>query len=209
MRGLRPTCALCGALRSPVEAVRAVNVAGRPARFGGRLSGVLGWIMRFGGLFVALLVGGLAQAILPAGIVGYVLGVPIALLTTALAVALLFGGRRLRKSGENHTRATQMAAIFDLARAKGGELEAADVGRAIDLSEAEADALLTELAKRPDGKVELDVDDDGRLRYRFPALRQATRARIVDVPAAKPGDVIDAELVEDEVVPPRARSYVR
>ncbi|HVY47529.1 MAG TPA: hypothetical protein VHB21_16685 [Minicystis sp.] len=196
LRGMRATCAVCGAPRSPLDAVRAVNVAGRPARFGGELGRVLGVTVLLVGLTLALVVGGVAQALFPGSPAGLVLGVPIGLLTIAMAVALLFGARRLRTTGETRARAAQIDAIFSLAEARGGELEAHEVARAIDVPELEADALLTELAKMPEGRVELEVDDQGRLKYRFPEFLEGARrvsfatdlgARVRVAPAADGG----------------------
>ncbi len=201
MRGLKPTCALCGAMRAPAEAARAVNLAGQPARVGGRVSRALGFTVAICGTLLAVLLGGGAQLLFPDSPIGLLLGVPIFILSSALAIALLLGGRRLTRSGDERAHAGKLEAIRALARTKGGELEVEDVTKALRLSAADADALLTELAKTPDARVDLDVDDDGRLRYRFadPGVRVA-----VGMPrAAADGD---AEALEADAARGRPRT---
>ena len=70
LRGLQTYCTACGAPRSITDAPDAVNVAGQPSQVGGTVARVMGWLALVGGLFVALLLGALFQALFPAGIVG-------------------------------------------------------------------------------------------------------------------------------------------
>jgi hypothetical protein len=192
MRGIRPTCAMCGAMRSPSEVATAVNVAGQPAKVGGKVSRVAGWVVLIFGALLALFLGGGAQLLFPNSPVGLLLGVPIFLLSSAMALALLLGGKRLSQAGDARAHEVQLEAIRSLAKAKGGELEAVDVGKALGLTTEQADALLTDLAKMPEAHVDLDVDDDGRLRYRFADV--APRVRIAAQDAR--GDDLRGEKIE-------------
>jgi hypothetical protein len=204
LRGLQTYCTACGAPRSITDAPDAVNVAGQPSQVGGTVARVMGWLALVGGLFVALLIGALFQAIFPAGIVGWVVGVPIALLTLILSLTLILGGRKLKESGEDRSRRAREQALFTLASRHRGVITVPDAARALSIPEAEADALLTTLAKNPDGRVVLEVDDSGRLLYMFPQI--ATSGQRVNVPppkvrVASPWQeprVVDTELAEEE-----------
>jgi hypothetical protein len=215
VRGVRAYCTACGAPRSLINAPEAVNVAGQPARIGGTVFQALGAAALGLGLVVALLIAGIAGAFL-GGAAALWVGVPIALIALVIALPIMGGGRRLQRAGEARSRAAQETAIFALAAQRRGVLTLRDVARALSIREDEADALLTALAKRPDGAVVLDVDDNGALSYRFPDLVASyapgpagARVRVPDQPwrvpepAAPPvrvasPQVIDAELIEEQ-----------
>src|SRR5256885_2140612 len=77
-------------------------------------------------------------------------------------------------------------AIMGLARARGGVLTATEVAESLRLSTQDADAFLTELAKRGDGKTSLEVEEDGRLVYLFPDYAPANaRTRFAVEPASR------------------------
>jgi hypothetical protein len=210
VRGVRAYCTACGAPRPLATVPTAVNVAGQPARVGGGVAGVLGKVALVTGLLVALVLGSLANAIFPAATLGFWLGGVISVLTLMISLPLIFGGRRLRRSGESQIRAAQEQAVFGLAAQRRGVLIVRDVALALSLEPGDADALLTSLAKRPDAGVALDVDDNGALSYRFVDLVHSTPASRVRVaeqpwappvrvaPAAPAPRIIDAELIEDE-----------
>jgi hypothetical protein len=216
LRGLRATCASCGQLR-PLDTHRAVNVAGQPARIGGTVAHVAGWVVLVAGLLLALTVGGIAHLLFPASPAGLVLGIPIALLTLLIATMLLLGGRKMKKSGEHSSKTAHEEAIFALAEHRKGALEAREVARALALSQETADELLTDLAKRPDGRVSMEVDDEGVIRFHFSEFarprfavddRAAAPARGARVAVDPRRDAIpDAEIepIEDAAVR-RARS---
>lgn len=173
MRGLKAVCTVCGAERLPTSVP--VNVAGKPSRVGGTVASAAGVTVLLVGLFLALLVGALLQAIFPAGIVGWVVALPIAFFALAIGIGLLFGGRSLKKSGDEASLDAKERAVFAIARSKDGLVTAADVAPRLGVSTSEADAFLTALAKRGDGKVSLEVEDDGRLVYVF---RDVAPARV-------------------------------
>jgi hypothetical protein len=159
------------------------------------------------GVFIALVLGALMQAIFPAGIVGWVLGVPIAVFALAIGLGLVFGGRKLKQVGHTTSQDATEKALFGLARSRGGILSADDVAQRLHLTPLEADAFMTELAKRGDGKVSLEVDDDGRIAYVFTEMASAAaRARFATsstadrVRVATDGGMVDgaAPVVEEE-----------
>lgn len=179
-RGLGVYCTACGAQRSILNTSTPVNVAGKTGKVGGTVAGVVGWIILLVGLLVALTVGGLFQAIFPTAIIGYILGGFLGGISLLAGLGLIFGGKKLRQTGNVSERNAREEAVLAIAARRGGSITAADLAKSISIPEAEADALLTEMAKRPDGRVTLEVDDDGALRYEVRDLMRPRRARVVD-----------------------------
>jgi len=166
-RGVIAYCTACGQPRAPLTD-RSVNMAGQPSKVGGTVANVFGWLVIAGGLVTALLVGALFQAILPAGIFGWILGMVIALGSVGVGGSLVYGGSSLKKSGVGVEKDTRERAIFSLAQNRGGVLTAFDVGAALGISAEQADAVLTEYAKKDSDRVRLEVDDAGAITFVFP-----------------------------------------
>lgn len=146
-----------------------VTLAGQPSKVGGTVARVFGWLVLGGGWAIAaalagliLLLGGTWAAAVAAG--------PIALVASLIAYALLRSGRELKKSGDDTEAATKNQAIFALANARNGVLKAWDVAQMLHVTPKEADDVLTKLAKEHPDHVTVDVDDDGNVLYRFPAI---------------------------------------
>jgi hypothetical protein len=201
VRGVRAHCSACGAPRSLVETGAALNASGQTAKVGGGVAGVIGWVALVIGLTVALILGAIVSVI--AATAGMWVGGAIAFFTLAVSLPFILGGRRLRREGEGRARYAQEHAVFALAARQRGVLTARELARSLALREPEADALLTALAKRPDGRVTLEVDDDGSLSYVFHDLRPSAprvRVREVDAPGVPvpPARIIDAELIEEQ-----------
>jgi hypothetical protein len=166
-RGVVAYCTACGQPRAPLTD-RSVNMAGQPSKVGGTVANVFGWLVIGGGLITALLVGALFQAILPAGIFGWILGAVIALGSLGVGGSFVYGGKTLKQSGATVERDTRERAIFALAQNRGGVLTAFDVSAALGISAEEADAILTEYAKTDSDRVRLEVDDAGAITFVFP-----------------------------------------
>jgi hypothetical protein len=165
-RGVSAFCSACGKARLPFTA-NAVNLKGKPAKIGGTLAAVAGWVLLFGSLAAALIVGAIFQAIFPAAVLGWVLGGVIAALGGGISLLLLLGGRALRRSGTTAAESARFDALGSLAANQKGIVTAQNASEALGCSYEEADAFLTILAKRPDGGISLEVDDDGKIFYRF------------------------------------------
>jgi hypothetical protein len=114
----------------------------------------------FAGLIVLL--GGTTAA--------WIVGGAIAFISSVIAYALLRGGKELKKSGDNAETTTKNQAIFALANTRNGVLRAWDVAQSLQVSPKEGDDILTKLAKEHPDHVTVDVDDDGNVLYRFPAI---------------------------------------
>lgn len=166
-RGMVAYCTACNRPRAPL-ADRSVNLAGQPSRVGGTVANVAGWLVIAGGLVTALLLGALFQAILPAGIFGWILGIVIAVISLGIGGSLVYGGKSLQKSGTEVRKLTHERALFALAQNRGGVLSANDVAAALGMPAAEADKILTEYAKTDPDRVRLEVDDAGAITFVFP-----------------------------------------
>jgi hypothetical protein len=174
-RGLLSYCTACGQPRAPFSAT-SVTLAGQPSKVGGTIAAVLGWLVLGGGMMIALTVGLLLQALFPAAIAGYGIGGMIALVSLGIGLALLFSGRGLRRLGARAAQDVRDQAILALAAQKGGVLTARDVSLALGDSEPESDRLLTDMTKRGDEAI-LDMDEEGRLSYRFPHVLPTAQQR--------------------------------
>lgn len=207
VRGVRTYCTACGAELPFTAAPEAVNVAGKSARFGGGVVKVIASLLLFGGISIAAVLALIAWALataVPLYIAGFFMVV-----ASLAAVPLFMAGRKLTQAGDDSTRAARERAVFALAARQRGVLTVAAVARALEIEEAAADALLTGLAKNPDGRVTLEVDDNGGLSYVFrdlvAASNPASKVRVgaegwrvpAPAPEAKPR-VVDAELIDEQ-----------
>ncbi|MBK9266769.1 MAG: hypothetical protein IPM54_44165 [Polyangiaceae bacterium] len=197
VRGVRAYCTACGAPRSLIEDTP-VNVAGQPSKIGGGMAAAAGLLVLFIGTLVALIIGAVLQMLVPPA--GLVVGGFLGLVTLFITAMFLWGGRMLFQSGAERERGAQERAVWAIARRHGGSVTAAELARALTISEADADAFLTAMAKRPDGRVTLEVDDDGTLRYEVRELRRVRfgeRKRVTTgARVASPNSVMDAEFEE-------------
>lgn len=170
LRGVDAFCTVCGGRRTP-WASKSLNLTGKPARVGGIAARLFGWGAMIIGLFVALFLGLLVQAVSvlfwPASWLGWAIGIPIALFSVFAGLVGIIGGRKLGQMGEASLKKAQLETIHGLASHRAGQVRAADAARALGVSEDVADAMLTELAKMPEENVGIDVDDDGNVTYLF------------------------------------------
>ncbi|HEX3343967.1 MAG TPA: hypothetical protein VHS09_05310 [Polyangiaceae bacterium] len=190
-----PYCTACGALRAPLSSP-SVNLAGKPSRAGGAFASVLGWLVLVCGGSLALAVVLLSLAF-HALSVGLAIAVPIAVVDLVIGLTLVRSGRSLSTSGVEAARSTREQALLAVA-AHRGSITAVDAARALGVGVAEADALLTALAKREPDRVAVDVDDDGVVWYRVSAApgEPIPRIRVGEgVRVGAPGEVQAA--VED------------
>lgn len=179
LRGIEARCTACGSLRVPFTA-SALNLVGKPSRFGGAAAKFAGWISIAMGTTVALSLALLIQSVFSGGYVGWAVGLPIFVMSWLLGLSLIFGGRRLTRSGDQAEREARMQAIRALAAHRGGSVTARKVAAKLEMTEPEADGLLTELAKTPEENVALEIDDDGGIHYLFGIGGQALRFESVN-----------------------------
>ena len=134
---------------------------------GGALGKVLGYAIMIAGLFAAAAVVLLVYLIAPASAVGYVIGVPLAIISLLVGLAMLYGSHRLHRAGSEAEREARQQALYALAANRGGLLTPVDAARSLGLSVSDVDAVLSEWAKRDPDHVSLEVDEEGELFYLF------------------------------------------
>lgn len=213
VRGMQAYCTACGAPRSLIEDTP-VNVAGQPSKIGGGVAAVVGLSVLVIGSFIALFVGAIIHIFAPP--VAYAIGGFLEAVVLFVSALLLWGGRTLFRSGEERAQIARERAIYAIAKRRNGSVTAGELARALSISEAEADAILTAMVKRPDGRMTLEVDDDGTLRYEMrelmPRVRVAEhvgeRKRVATpaphTPTGETKTVLDAEF--EEVAEDEARA---
>ena len=174
LRGIEARCTASGARRSPFTAT-ALNLAGKPSRFGGAAAKFQGWGAIAMGTTCSLSLALIIQSIFSGGYLGWAVALPIVVMSWLVGLFLVFGGRKLSRSGDEAEREARMQAVRALAAHLGGSVTATEVARKLEMEEPEADALLTELAKTPEENVALEIDDDGGIHYLFGVGGQALR----------------------------------
>ena len=200
-RGVVPHCTACGAVRPPLSNP-SVNLAGKPSRVGGIVAGVIGWIVLVVGGSVALGIELLFSAF-GAALLGAAFALPVAIVTLVLGVVLVRRGGSLRRSGLAEERATRQQALLELV-AHRGSVTAADAAQVLGVTVAEADAMLTDFAKRDPDRLALDVDDQGVVRYRVARVGGDVQVRVEEAGGWPLGDERD-EAEERETAGPSAQ----
>jgi len=155
---------------------------------------VLGWLVLVCGGSLALGVGLLLLALGAPG-VGLAIAVPLGIVVLAIGIALVWSGRSLTHAGVQVAQTTHDQALLAMA-AHRGAVTAAEAARALGIGKDEADAMLTELAKREPERVAIDVDDEGVVWYRVSA---APGEPIPHVRVAGGGDGLRVAQARDEV----------
>ena len=210
-RGMAAYCTACGAPRLPLAA-SSVTLAGKGSRIGGTVARGFGWVILVGGLSVALIIGAFLQWVIEGGVAGFAIGGPIAFASLVFGYLLLKGGKSLHRQGAGEEKGARTRALFALAQHRNGMITAMDAAQALDISPADADALLTDLAKTTPEQVSLELDDAGGIFFRFlqftgglgtwqgPAVR--VDASVAPTRVAPTGVPQDVEVLEAEVIPP-------
>ncbi len=166
LRGIHAQCTACGAKRMPFTA-KALNLAGKGSRIGGAAARFFGWSAVIGGTSLSAFIVLLLQSFWPEGYYGYAFAIPIVMLSYAIGIPLVMGGRQLGRYAARKEQSTQLDAIRSMAAHRGGAVTVRQVAQTLSITDRQADDMLTELAKDPDGNVSLDLDDDGNIYYLF------------------------------------------
>lgn len=138
---------------------------------GGTVASVAGWVVLGIGLFLSFTVAWVLGLIFSLS-AGLAFGVPLLLLTLIVSLAMLFGGKKLSKSGAKTQSQARFEAIYALAANRGGAVTAIDCARSLAIGEAEAERVLTAMTKEFSDYVTLEVDDDGKLFYKLTGVGQ-------------------------------------
>jgi hypothetical protein len=162
-RGAVPYCTACGGLRLPLSG-SSLNLAGKPSKVGGAVARVAGWVVLLVGLSAALGAGLVLNALGTAA-VALAISLPVALVAAVAGIALVTSGRSLSRSGADIERTTREQALIALASHRGA-VTAGEAAVALGVTVAEADAMLTVMAKREPERLTVDIDDQGAVWYR-------------------------------------------
>ena len=169
-----------------------MSLTGQPARFGGSAATLFGIAVLVLGSALSIGVLLLLQSIAPTTVLGWAIGLPMLVASVFFGVLLLIAGNRLKKHGSARARAVRFDALRALIAHKKRPVTPHEVARSLNLSDADADALLTEFVREYPTPVTLDVGDDGQLRYDFSGSE--TRWRVLE---EEHGAELDRELGED------------
>jgi hypothetical protein len=165
-RGVFAYCSACNEPRPPLSAT-SLNFSGRPSKLGGTASRVLGYGVLTAGLGTAVTLMVLFALLAPTSAMGYAVGIPLAVVSLIVGLALIYAGRRLHRSGADAEREARERALYGLAANRGGVLTALDGARSLNLSVAEVDGVLNDWAKRDPEHVSLEIDDEGAIFFLF------------------------------------------
>ena len=202
-------CAACNQPRTPFSA-KALHITGRPSKLGGSASKLLGYGVLMAGLGTAATLMLLFVLLAPTSVMGYAVGVPLAVLSLLVGLALVYAGRRLHRAGSGAEREAREQALYALATNRGGLLTALDAARALNLNVADVEAILNDLATRDSEHVSLEIDDEGAMFYSFsrPGERRDTvgkRYRVEPEGHVRVLDSIEPEAADGETDENRLR----
>jgi hypothetical protein len=202
-RGVFAYCSACNEPRPPFSAT-ALNLAGRPSKFGGTATKVLGTMVLIGGIGTAATLMLLFAFLAPTSAMGYAVGIPLAIVSLMVGLGLIYAGRRLHRSGSDAERETRERALYALAANRGGLLTALDGARALNLSVTDVETVLNDWTKRDHEHVSLEIDEDGALFYLFsrPGERRDTfgkRYRVEPEGRVRVLDALEPEASQSKV----------
>ncbi len=165
-RGVFAFCSACDKPRAPFSG-KALHFAGQPAKVGGSVGRVVGYLVLVLGLLAAAAIMLFFQLLIPERNIGYAVGLPLALISTVLSLVFLFASSKLRRAGTETETQTRLEALYALAVNRGGTLTAADAAHALGIAPKEIEAVLDHLAKTQSDYVQLEIDQDGKPFYLF------------------------------------------
>lgn len=192
LHGLESRCAACGAARFLLAAPN-VSLAGQPSRLGGVAATIVGLFVLVMGLSLSAAVFFLLQSIWPESVVGWAFSLPMAAGSAFFGTLLLLGGRSLRRSGVARREQVQLEAVRAMVEHRKGPINALEAAKALDLPEAEVDALLMRLARERSTDVTVDVDQQGHVVYDFEGEQRRWRVLEEQVDAEAQATEAEAE----------------
>jgi hypothetical protein len=179
-----------------------LSLAGGPARLGGAAAAFAGWSVLVLGLSLSVGLLLLLQSIWPGTLVGWAFGIPMAVVTLFFGLFLVLGGRKLRRHGARRRRSVELEAARAAVAHRNGMITTSEAAHSLGVSEEQADSLLTELSRDSMVEVNLEFDENGRLRYLFGAPTE--RFRVLEEQAAQNG-VHPSDASSTDRVSPTAR----
>lgn len=135
--------------------------------------------------------------------VGWAFAVPIAVASLLFGSLLMFGGRKLRQRGVARRERVQLEAVKAMVQHRKTPISALEVATSLQLPEAQADALLTRLAREQATAVTVDVDAEGHIVYDFEGESRRWRVLEEEVGDLRANEANEAN--EQEALERRAR----
>jgi hypothetical protein len=169
IRGLKVYCSGCNNVRGPLAGGMPLNIVGQPQKIGSTLTGVAGWALLIVSLLLAAALYGIGAWLFTVT-VGLVAAALVGLVGGGAGALLLLGSRKLKSQGNTAVSHAREGAIFALAANRGGMLTATEVATALNIQVAEADAILTGMAREAN-RVGVEVDGAGVIHYVFNEVR--------------------------------------
>jgi hypothetical protein len=171
---------------------------------------MLGYLVLVGGIGTAATLMLLFAFLAPTSVMGYAVGIPVAVFSLMVGLGLIHAGRRLHRFGTDAEREARERALYALAANRGGLLTALDGARALNLSVADVETVLNEWTKRDPEHVSLEIDEDGALFYLFsrPGERRDTfgkRYRVEPEGRVRVLEALEPEPTQSEVDAGRLR----
>jgi len=166
LKGLDSRCAACGAPRFLLAAPN-MSLAGQPSRVGGLAASIAGVSVMVLGLSLSAGLWFLGNALAASTTLAWALAVPVFGASMLFGLLLLLGGTTLRRRGVARRQAVALEAVSAMVAHRRGPISAHEIARALELPEAQVDALLSQLAREKATAVTLDVDAEGHIVYDF------------------------------------------
>ncbi|MDP3278067.1 MAG: hypothetical protein Q8Q09_22970 [Deltaproteobacteria bacterium] len=166
VRDFRVFCTACDHERGPLSGgiTMPLDMVGKPSQYGGIAAKVIGTIVLLISLAIVALTATAAVA-WSSAILG-TLAFLLALVGGTASTLLLRGGAKLQKQGVTAERTAREQSLTAAARNRGGLITVNEAAKVLNVPPAEADALLTELA-REGTRVHVEVDGQGVLQFVF------------------------------------------
>lgn len=155
-------------------------LAGQPSKVTGTLARTLGVVTLVGGLTTALIFYLAFHWLFPEAPLALIVSLPIAAVSTLVFALTHTGGKKLIEHGTRVAQDTRERALFALAAKFNGRLRVVDAAQALGMTDSEADAALTGMAKRFPEQMSVDFDEHGGLVYTFPHIDLDYRTRVAD-----------------------------
>jgi hypothetical protein len=167
VRDFRVYCTACSYERGPLSGgglTMPLEMVGKPSQFGGIASRILG--------FIALAVTAAIVALTTTAAIAFssallgALAVIVAIFGGIPGFLLVRGGKKLEQQGDRAQHDAREQALVSAAKTRGGFITATDAAGVLNVQVAEADAILTAIAKEG-SRAHVEVDSSGVIKYVF------------------------------------------
>lgn len=184
VRDFKVFCSACGFERGPLSGgplAMPLEMVGKPSQIGGIATRILGIIAL--AITAALVTLTTVAAVSWSSALLGALAVLIAAFGGVPGFLLFLGGRKLQEQGEKAQHDAREQALVAAAKARGGFITAAEAASVLNVQVAQADAILTAIAKEGT-RAHVEVDAEGVVKYVF---HEAAPVHVAPTSAAQGG----------------------